>query len=205
MRQAGFELATANQPGIWSQVIKREGDVPYSISVDLLVPEELAGSGRRSAEIPPHDRLSARRVPGIEAAMIDKSPLRIASLELSEDARSCTINVAGPAALLVAKAFKIHDRVVDSSPNRLSDKDAGDVVRLMMTNPASEVRNMLRSLLDDEMAGTTVQTGHEYLQQLFGTEQLAGTQMAIRALQGSMAADRVQAITAAYMSQLRAI
>lgn len=204
MRSAGFELSIANQPGIWSQSITREVGEPFSISVDLLVPEQLAGSGRRSAQIPPHDKSSARRVPGIEAAMIDKSPLPIRSLDPSRDPRTCTINVAGPAALLIAKGYKIFERVNSDNPGRASDKDAGDVVRLMMTNAASTVRATLRMLEAHEMAGTTARAGFEYLQQLFGTEQLEGTKMATRALQGSMDADRVQAITGAYMRQLRA-
>jgi len=43
-------------------------------------------------------------------------------------------NVAGPAALLVAKAYKIHERSGEVGQRRLTDKDAGDVVRLMMSN-----------------------------------------------------------------------
>ncbi|MGH3901851.1 MAG: hypothetical protein ACRDTA_27065 [Pseudonocardiaceae bacterium] len=35
-------------------------------------------------------------------------------------------SVAGPAALLVAKAYKIRDRVEKPGKSRLNDKDAGD-------------------------------------------------------------------------------
>ena len=49
--------------------------------------------------------------------------------------RSTTVNVAGPVALLVAKAHKIHDRLkgAASKPDRLTNKDAGDVYRLMVS------------------------------------------------------------------------
>ena len=205
MRQAGFELSAPDQPGIWKKSVKRDAEEPYEVSVDLLVPEQLAGSGRRSAQIPPHDKKAARRVPGIEAAMVDKSTLQINSLAPEADLRNCTINVAGPAALLIAKAFKIHDRVEDGSPGRLADKDAGDVVRLMMTNPVGMVRETLEMLVNDEMAGSTAQKGINYLRQLFGTERLEGTQMAVRALRGSIDEGRLQTITGAYMTQLRSV
>lgn len=204
MREAGFELPDPDQPGLWVQEVKRENDDDtFSIEVDLLVPEELAGAGTRAARIPPHEKKAARRVRGIEATLVDKSPLAIPSLDPAHDARSYVIDVAGPAALLIAKAFKIHERVESGKPGRLSDKDAGDVVRLMMTNSAVQVRESIEALLADPMAGESVSEGMEYLRQLFGTDQLVGTQMAVRALQGSLEAERIQLITSGYMAQLR--
>ena len=46
------------------------------------------------------------------------------------EVRSAIINVAGPAALLVAKLHKIGERV--GSPDRLNDKDAHDAYRLLV-------------------------------------------------------------------------
>lgn len=206
MKQAGFKLANKDQPGIWEQEVNRGENESFSIAVDLLVPEVLAGRGSRSAKIPPHANSTARRVPGIEATLVDKSPVTIVSLNPDSDPRSCTIDVAGPTALLIAKAFKIQERVVKAAvrPDRLVDKDAGDVVRLMMTNPAADVRKKLVALKADEMAGESTTLGLGYLEQMFGSAGLPGTQMAIRALQGSMEASRVEAITSGYIAQLRA-
>jgi hypothetical protein len=77
---------------------------------DLMVPEHLAGSAsRRGVRIPPHDKRSARRAAGLEAAMIDDSHMTVESLD--GDGRSAFINVAGLAALLVAKLQELGERV----------------------------------------------------------------------------------------------
>jgi hypothetical protein len=120
MTKAGFILdPVSRQPGAWMS--------PNGIPVDLMVPEHLAGSGsRRGVRIPPHDKHSARRAAGLEAAIIDRSPMSVESLD--DHGRSAIINVAGPVALLVAKLHKLGERV--ATPNRLNDKDAHDIYRL---------------------------------------------------------------------------
>ena len=108
MTKAGFILnPVSRQPGAWMS--------PNGIPVDLMVPEHLAGSGsRRGVRIPPHDKHSARRAAGLEAAIIDRSPMSVESLD--DDGRSAVINVAGPAALLVAKLHKLGERVDNTGP-----------------------------------------------------------------------------------------
>ncbi len=111
MEDAGF-TRTPNQPGLRTRP-ERVGDVVVPIAVDLLVPEAFGGGGSRAARIPPHDRIAARRVPGLEPATVDNDGMVIASLEPDVDRRSARIKVAGLAALLVAKAYKIRDRLAD--------------------------------------------------------------------------------------------
>ncbi len=96
MRSAGFSPHVSGQPGAWIN--------PRGIPVDLMVPEELAGTGSRGARgarIPPHSRRATRRAVGLEAAIVDNSPVDICALHPS-DSRIYTARVAGPAALLVA-------------------------------------------------------------------------------------------------------
>jgi hypothetical protein len=99
MRGAGFELdRNSPQPGSW---VSANG-----IPVDLMVPEALAGAGgRRGARIPPHSQRAARRAAGLEAAVVDHAPMRVGALTPG-DQRRYTVNVAGPAALLVAQALQ---------------------------------------------------------------------------------------------------
>ncbi len=59
--------------------------------------------------MPPHERKTARRVPGLEAAIVDRDRLTIAGF--ADDGRSVEAWVAGPAALLVAKAYKLAERL----------------------------------------------------------------------------------------------
>lgn len=202
LRNAGFRLLQENQPGLWSRDEIIEGKV-VPVELDLLVGATLA-AGRRAARIKPHDKMTARRVPGLETAVVDRSPMVIKALD-SEDNRAMTVHVAGPAALLVAKAFKISDRLVDSGhdPERLVDKDAGDVLRIMMTNSAHHVEGSFRALIANDRVGGITCQGLQYLHELFGGADTPGVRMAIRALAGGIPESRVRALAPAFTKLLR--
>ncbi len=53
----------------------------------------------------------------------------IRATDVALDSREFEVAVAGPAALLVAKLHKIHDRI--DTPPRSDNKDAHDVYRLL--------------------------------------------------------------------------
>lgn len=184
MTRAGFVLnPVSRQPGAWMS--------PKGIPVDLMVPENLAGAGsRRGVRIPPHDKHSARRAAGLEAAVIDRSPMRVESLD--GDGRSAVIKVAGPAALLVAKLHKLGERV--DTPDRLSDKDAHDVYRLLVATETSELAETVRQLLAEELSQRCTTRALELVQQLFaaGPDALGST-MAGRAEEGVGQPDTVSA------------
>ena len=155
---------------------------PNGIPVDLMVPEDLAGSGsRRGVRIPPHGTHSARRASGLEAAVIDHSPMRVESLD--GDGRSALVNVAGPAALVVAKLHKLGERV--DTPDRLNDKDAHDIYRLLVATETPELAATIRRLIADELSHNVTSKALEYMQQLFaaGPDALGST-MAGRAEEG---------------------
>lgn len=108
MRDAGFALSSG-QPGAWAKVVEVDGK-PIEVPLDLMVPDALAPEGgRRSARIPPHDKMAARRAVGLEAAVIDndllpsrrsRHPIREGSTSGSPGARpsssrSCTSSGSG--------------------------------------------------------------------------------------------------------------
>lgn len=189
MRVAGFELDPGSrQPGAW---VNREG-----IPVDLMVPEALAGGpGRRGARVPPHSRHAMRRATGLEAAIVDYHPMRVAALT-RDDGRVHTVNVAGPAALLVAKLHKLAER--EGKPDRLVDKDAHDIYRLLVALPLDRFVDALARLGDDPLAGEVTRKALAHLQHLFanGPEALGST-MAGRAEEGIGDPDVVAASVAA--------
>lgn len=93
-------------PGIWWKTVDIDGS-PTGVEVDLMVPERYApAGGRRSVRLPPHDKMIARKVVGLEGSIIDHDLIEVASLDES-DLRCFTIRVAGPAALVVAKVHKL--------------------------------------------------------------------------------------------------
>lgn len=172
MKDAGFQKDS--QPGSWLS--------PRGIPVDLMVPESLAGAGRRGVEAPPHGRHALRRAVGLEAAMVDNAVLTIRSLS-DGDPREVQVRVAGPAALLVAKLHKLGERN-DTSPTRLNDKDAYDVYRLLVAVKSDVLAEVITGLLRDDFAREVTETALNYLKALFETPESVGSVMAGRAEQG---------------------
>jgi hypothetical protein len=167
MTSAGFVLNPAsNQPGAWLS--------PRGIPVDLMVPEHLAGpGGRRGARIPPHGKQAARRAIGLEASVVDYSPIEVESLD--GHGRSAIVNVAGPAALLVAKLHKLGERM--DNPSRLDDKDAHDSYRLLVATSTPELADTIRRLLAEEVSSAVTAQALDFLDQLFAASQPRSTRL----------------------------
>lgn len=141
MTAHGFEPGA--NPGRW---VGRLG-----VPVDLMVvPAQSGRTGRgaRGARLRSHDRSAARITPGLEATLVDHTPEVIRSFERS-DQREFTIEIAGPAALLVAKLVKIRERLEERSTvrARVKEKDALDVLRLLQASETANLASSLRQFL----------------------------------------------------------
>jgi hypothetical protein len=194
---ANFRLAVG-KVGIWTTSIDVEG-ITRTVSVDLLVPESLSGPGRRAARIPPHANVVARKASGLEATLVDCDQLTLRSLD-PHDHRQAELRVAGPAALIVAKAHKILDRV--DSNDRLNDKDALDVYRLLRAVQTAELASRLTTLLTDDVSSEVTHRALTELPRLFGSATAVGCQMAARAVGGSENSDTVSASLAVLAQDL---
>ena len=126
------------------------------VFVDLMVPDALVeGTSRRSVtNLAEHGPMSARRTRGLEASLEDRERKIISALEVS-DIRTFEIWVAGPAALLVAKVIKLTERFDINDPDRVPQKDALDLFRLMQVIPTAELAQRLNRLLQSEVAAPT--------------------------------------------------
>ncbi|MGC5165184.1 hypothetical protein [Luteimicrobium sp. DT211] len=138
---------------------------PRGVPVDLMVPDAVAGAGRRSVRVPPHDSKAMRRARGIEAALIDHSTMAIRALDPAADPREFEVSVAGPAALLVAKLHKIRDRI--EAPARQDNKDAHDVYRLLRAVETQDFVDALHRLLAENVSATVTREALVQLDQLF--------------------------------------
>jgi hypothetical protein len=206
MRGAGFRLKSQSErhaePGIWLAAAQIEGR-EVSIPVDLIVPEGAAsGGGRRAARLQGHGDRAARRAVGLEAALLDNGPMTIAALDPAMDSRSISAKVAGPGALLVAKAHKLHDRVRSARVDRLLDKDAADVLRLMQAFDPAEIGAAFIRFSEAPLAATPSRDALVYLEQLFGRRGRPGIEMAARALRPGVPGERIEALCVAYMAAL---
>jgi hypothetical protein len=120
------------------------------------------------------------------------------------DGRSAKIEMAGPAALLVAK---LHER--RDTPGRLLDKDAHDVYRLLLATETVTLATALAELQGNELAGSVTDEAIAYLEQLFAAgpealgammagraEELVGNAAVVSAAVAILAADLLAALRA---------
>lgn len=178
------------KPGEWLKTVEVAGR-PVDVPVDIMVPSGLApAGGRRSVRIPPHDKMVARKAVGLEGTVLDHDLMRVAALH-PEDTRAFTVRVAGPAALLVAKIHKLRDRLVEGKTDRIADKDAADVYRLMLGVPVRELAERMHPLLRDPVAGVPSTDAMDALPRLFGARASVGVQMATQSLRVGVPAERV--------------
>ena len=205
MTGANFELRPQEngriEPGIWTGVAWVGGQ-RFEIPIDLIVPEAVAPKGgRRGARLGVHGNRAARRAVGLEAALVDHGPIEITALEAGDD-RRVVANVAGEAALLVAKMHKLHDRVESGRSDRLDDKDAADVIRLMQATSPRTVGLTVARLCADGLAGTVSTQAVAYLDEMFGRRGRVGIRMAASALRLGLPEERVEALSIAYTGAL---
>ncbi|WP_212995397.1 hypothetical protein [Winogradskya consettensis] len=161
MKAAGFLPDPLHgQPGSWINAM--------GIPVDLMVPELLAGAGgpnARGARIPPHDRRAMRRARGLEATVVDNTVEKVRALDPADE-RAYDARVAGPAALLVAKTYKISERV--ETPRRLNDKDAHDRYRILVAVETASLAEGIRRLLEDPISASVTDQALRQMGELAG-------------------------------------
>lgn len=160
----GLEPARPERPGIYGLVSERGISWEQRTTVDLLVPEIYAGSKGRSARIPGQKRATTRAY-GLELAVHDRA---LTHFSTSDGAPELTVdvNVAGPAALLIAKAHKVSERLADveKRPDRLRPKDSGDIALLMMVTEGAEIaETMLKHVAERPEIRVVVDDGVRHL------------------------------------------
>ncbi|MGR6998645.1 hypothetical protein ACU686_11985 [Yinghuangia aomiensis] len=171
MRKAGFELRAKDPggvrrlPGIWERT-ETVGSVQAPVSVDLLVPASLGGRKGNGAQVVGHGRWAANQVAGLEPVLVDHDPMTVTSLAPAADPRRIDVNVAGPTALLCSKATKIAERL--ETPDRLRDKDAGDVLQIMVATDPEDAAERAARILEHPDSAAAAATGLARLRKLFG-------------------------------------
>lgn len=203
MAKAGLTLMkvgdTAVEPGIW---IKPSALAPAGIvAVDLIVPEGLAPpGGRRGARLGTHGNRAARKIRGLEAAVVDTSQMSVVALDPS-DALQFDVNVAGLGALFVAKTHKIGDRV-EGPEARLTDKDVSDLYRVISTATVEELANIIRALLMDDRSAAVTEEAVDQAADLFRSPTSPGVEMGVRALSPTVPQATVEATFTSYFREL---
>jgi hypothetical protein len=165
------------------------------------VPDHIApAAGRRGARLPRgHGKTAAQKTVGVEGALVDYDPIEIHALD-PLDHRTAVVNVAGPAALLVAKAIKLGERL--STPRRLLPKDAGDIFRLYDAYDVDEMSARMAQVSHDERSEAVTAVAIGYLRTLFATPRSPGIRLAADALSQIVGGDAVTQVMASYTRSL---
>lgn len=111
------------------------------------------------------------------------------------------MRVASPAALLVAKLYKLGERQEEPKADRLSDKDAFDVYRLLQL-PVADLARGMRRLLADDRSAEVAKAARGYLERLFGTPDGLGCVMAGRYVEGVADPETVRLAAASLAQEL---
>jgi hypothetical protein len=187
----GF-VADLAQPGIyWS---------PDGIEVDLMVPETMGGGGRRGARLGPHGNRSARKARGLEAALVDNDTIALEALA-PDDHRIIEARVAGVAALVVAKAHKLGERL-ERAPNRLGPKDALDMLRLLRSSETNALAATFQQLLADHLSSGVTTEALDYVRRLFVEPDATGLELVAEAVVGLDDPAAVRAALRALVNEL---
>lgn len=191
---AGFTLDRHGNPGHWIS--------PDGVVIDLMVPTgALSASTRRTARLPGQTPSTARRTDGLEVALVDNARTELTALEPS-DHRRITLKVAGPAALVIAKACKIRERVHLGKPDRISSKDAGDLLRLIRNVPPTVIGFRLATLANTTTVSSQIASIVDWLNVQVSTRNSALLQLAVDDLQAVESAVRVRAAGATLIARL---
>lgn len=193
---AGF-VQDGDRPGIWS-CPDSEGN---PVGFDLLVPESVAGAGRRGARVHGQSKYALGRAAGLELSLLDREERTIMSLDGS--GRSTDTFIAGVAALMCAKSYKLAERLADlpaGRRNRVKPKDAGDVWRLMAVSNPESVRTIFESGERHDVMGAAIRQGHLYLLDLFSATAV-GIELAVRDLGDEVGEKRVRQVMVGWMQR----
>lgn len=193
---AGLEPASPDRPGIYGYANESARPQWDRTTIDLLVPAAYAGAGRRAARIT-GQKNAATKAEGIELALHDRSAMVLTPLPGDPDRDPVEVMVAGHAALLVAKAYKVRDRVADydNRPYRLRAKDSVDVGLLMLASDPEDAAETMRRVCVErpEISGMAAEAARVIVSQylhdasgivrvdlLEGVQQLVGADVAER-------------------------
>lgn len=171
MTELGFEAARPDRPGIWSPIEQRDLPPHERASVDLIAPRAVAAENIRrpirAARVGAHGKHSVSATEGTELSLLDRSSRVLRSFDTGP---SVEAYVAGPTALLCAKAYKLHDRMEPSelrrNRERLRPKDFADVYRLLHAISGEEAARVFEQGAADERIGTAVGLGRDHLIEL---------------------------------------
>lgn len=170
MTELGYEAARPERPGVWSPISQRDRNIHDRDSVDLIAPMSLArgdltkNRSIRAARVGTHGKHAVSATRGTELSVLDRQWRTLRSFD---GGPTVDAYVAGPSALLCAKAYKIHDRLdpteLRRNADRLRPKDFADLYRLLLVITPEESGDVFAQGITDPKISEAVARGRDHL------------------------------------------
>lgn len=132
-----------------------------------------------AADVGAHGKHAVSAARGTELSVLDR---QLISLRSFDDGPDVEAYVAGPSALLCAKAYKIHDRLDPAerrrNADRLRPKDYADLYRLLLAITPEEAAEVFARSIADERIGEAVTLGCRHLLDVLEDSANAGSMVA---------------------------
>lgn len=164
LRQAGYVPRTPHRPGLWGRgEFQNRFDKPdWREKIDLMAPWGLSGATsttRRSvpATSSQHGAETVGNTTGLELAVFDRGERTL--VDFIDPTLTASLFVAGRPALIVAKSFKIRDRLSIRKSMTSIDKDVGDLWRLLASSEPDDTLDVFRRYGKSETVGESIQAG----------------------------------------------
>lgn len=190
----GWVHRTPHRPGLWGRTPYQDGagTTQYREKIDLSAARSLSGSASKSKRGVPalaadHGKHSVNNADGLELAAYDRS-LEVID-DIADANQSAQVNVASTTALLVAKAYKVSDRLDDPRTGNVKPKDMGDLWRLTACGNIEQSVTVLREHRNHPEIGDSIAQGQARLHRVLSDP--ACIQMAFDTFEGIVAPDRI--------------
>lgn len=164
LRGAGYVPRTPHRPGLWGrgEYLNRLGRPDWREKIDLMAPRGFSGTTsatRRSvpATSSQHGPETVGNTAGLELTVFDRTERTL--IDFADPTLTAPLFVAGRPSLIVAKSFKIHDRLRTRKSMGSIDKDVGDLWRLLATSDPTETIDAFRHYADNEFVVKSIHAG----------------------------------------------
>lgn len=164
LRAAGYCPRTPHRPGLWGrgEFRNRFGNPDWREKIDLMAPRGFSGTTSKTKRSVPaiasqHGAGTVGNTTGLELSVLDR--MQHTLVDFADPTQTASLYVAGRPSLIVAKAYKIHDRLSTRKSMGSIDKDVGDLWRLLASSEPDEAITTFSRYGNNEFVRPSIQAG----------------------------------------------
>jgi hypothetical protein len=164
LRAAGYAPRTPHRPGLWGrgEFRNRFGKPDWREKIDLMAPRAFSGTTSKTRRSVPatasqHGIETVGNTTGLELGVFDRAERNL--VDFADPTRQVSMYVAGCPSLIVAKSFKIYDRLTSRKNMTSIDKDVADLWRLLAVSEPAETIDFFRLHAKEKLVAESIRAG----------------------------------------------